>query len=352
MVLVGLSVLLCVLGPADARAATNSGCAAVQAAETHSVREVLYATTRQVAASTRFGPQYGSRRESRVRYGTARVTVPGRHTPGCLESPGELFGLPILPDIDKHVLLRSARESANAEFFRQVAALVARSPRSEVLVFVHGYNVSFEDAVRRGAQLQHDLNFGGVIIVFSWPSRGQPLEYMSDRTAAGASAHHFEGFLRTLRLQSGATAVHVLAHSMGNEVVTRALEHFGQRREVVVQEVVFTAPDVDQEEFVQRLPSMGVAARRLTLYASANDLALKFSQGFARYPRAGQAGRSLVVHQGLETVDASSMQLDFLGHSYFVAKPVLSDLERIVVGRTPRQRGLRQTAGYWRFPQD
>ena len=29
----------------------------------------------------------------------------------------------------------------------------------DVLVFVHGYNVGFEDAARRAAQLAYDLNF-------------------------------------------------------------------------------------------------------------------------------------------------------------------------------------------------
>jgi esterase/lipase superfamily enzyme len=42
----------------------------------------------------------------------------------------------------------------------------------EALVFVHGYNVTFETAARRTAQLAYDLNFRGVPLMYSWPSKG------------------------------------------------------------------------------------------------------------------------------------------------------------------------------------
>jgi hypothetical protein len=36
----------------------------------------------------------------------------------------------------------------------------------EALIFVHGYNVSFEDAARRAAQISVDLNFRGRTLMF------------------------------------------------------------------------------------------------------------------------------------------------------------------------------------------
>jgi len=51
----------------------------------------------------------------------------------------------------------------------------ARKPG--VLLFVHGYNVSFEDAARRTGQLAYDLGFEGPTVFFSWPSRGSVTAY-------------------------------------------------------------------------------------------------------------------------------------------------------------------------------
>jgi esterase/lipase superfamily enzyme len=56
------------------------------------------------------------------------------------------------------------------------------------MVFVHGYNVPFADAVFKAAQIAYDANFLGTTIVFSWPSAGQPLKYDYDRESANFSS--------------------------------------------------------------------------------------------------------------------------------------------------------------------
>jgi esterase/lipase superfamily enzyme len=49
---------------------------------------------------------------------------------------------------------------------------------------VHGFNVSFENALRRTAQIAYDLDFDGAPFLFSWPSRDSLLSYASDWQSA------------------------------------------------------------------------------------------------------------------------------------------------------------------------
>lgn len=314
---------------------------------------VPYVTNRNITRRTAQGPSYGGGR-GQLTFGTAQVSVPASHTRGCLETPGTipLTGLQFPASVERHVTYLEADQTSQGEFLRAIRQRVQRSATPEVLVFVHGYNVSFRDAARRVAQITADMGFQGVVVLFSWPSNGATVAYQADEQAADASVFPLEQVLRDLRRHSGARALHVIAHSMGNQVVSRALENFGNRSEPIVDEVVFTAPDVDRQAFVQRLSTMRKAARRLTLYASDTDMALKGSQQWARYVRAGQAGRNLIVDRMMETVDATRVNMDFLGHSYFVAEPVLDDLRGIVgERRPPAQRGLTAAPGgrYWRF---
>jgi esterase/lipase superfamily enzyme len=48
----------------------------------------------------------------------------------------------------------------------------AKSNPDEALVFIHGFNNSFEDALRRAGQLAYDLRFDGPVFAFSWSSEG------------------------------------------------------------------------------------------------------------------------------------------------------------------------------------
>ena len=90
----------------------------------------------------------------------------------------------------------------------------------EALVFIHGYNVSFENAVKRTAQIAYDLQFPGAPVCYSWPSRGGLADYTRDENQAEWTVVHLHTFLQELVQQSGAKSVHLIAHSMGNRAAT------------------------------------------------------------------------------------------------------------------------------------
>jgi esterase/lipase superfamily enzyme len=95
-------------------------------------------------------------------------------------------------------------------------------------------------------------------------------------------------------------------------------------------------------------------AQRLTLYASSVDRALRAAmRHMGGYPRAGSAGEDLIVVEGIDTVDASNVETDFLEHSYYGSnRTIISDLFHLIRnGLAPVSRHLtrleRNGLPYW-----
>ena len=99
------------------------------------------------------------------------------------------------------------------------------------------------------------------------------------------------------------------------------------------------------------------ASSQVTLYASSADLALMASKQANGFRRAGDAS-PLTIVPGIDTVDASTLATDFLGHSYFGDHvSVISDIRCLLSGTTPDGRyGLSKRADgprvFWQFVSD
>ena len=153
------------------------------------------------------------------------------------------------------------------------------------MLFVHGYNVSFEDAIFRTAQLAVDLKFPGATMAFCWPSYADPVKYTFDEQNAEVSIPALREVLDDLATRSGAKRVHIIAHSMGNRVLAGALRSMDpslyERNKSVFQELVLAAPDIDSRVFQsQVLPHIVHNTQHCTLYASSRDRALLMSRCF------------------------------------------------------------------------
>ena len=212
-------------------------------------------------------------------------------------------------------------EPVSVEDFKQELKYQVESVAwPEALVFVHGYNVSFENAARRTAKLAYDVKFGGLAAFYSWPSNGHTLAYTWDEESAEYTVEHLKEFLELLAKTEGLRRIHVVAHSMGNRCVLSALKEKVNFGECGLDQCVFAVPDVDRERFgrdVRRLTAADVAAGdqigRVTLYASGNDRALNASQKAHRFPRAGDARGGVLLVEGIDSVDASLLETDYLG---------------------------------------
>jgi esterase/lipase superfamily enzyme len=223
---------------------------------------------------------------------------------------------------------------------------------------MHGFNTTFADGARRTAQLAYDLGFDGAPILYSWPSQGSVEGYPADEESIQWTAAHLQGFLENVARNSGATAIQLVAHSMGNRALVNALSQLQTTAGAASQfkEVILAAPDIDVGVFSQLADALRSRAERVTIYASSRDAALALSHKFHSFPRVGESGANLVLLPGIDTVDATDVDTGLVGHSYFGdERTVLHDLfDLIRYDLGPDHRfGLikREAAGnpYWAF---
>lgn len=304
---------------------------------------------------------YGNDR-GELELGTCEVSVPKSHEVGKLESP-TVLRLEFRQDPERHVVLLGVHPESPSEFYADLRACIDQTASKEAFVFIHGYNVGFESAVRRTAQIAYDLKFEGAPIVYSWPSQEGLLSYTIDETNVVWTVPHLKEFLVDVAERSGAESVHLVAHSMGNRALTSALcELVRERKEQCPQfhQVILTAPDIDADVFRRDIaPAIVGTAQRVTLYASSNDEALMASRTVHGYRRAGESGDHLVVVPGVDTVDVSDVDTSLIGHSYYGSNStVLADLFELMQGsKSPDQRrwlqSMRQgVLKYWKFFRD
>ena len=302
------------------------------------------------------GVHYGGQRGS-LELGFCEVSIPPDHQVGELEAP-TIFKLEVREDVNKHVVLMGAYPQEAESFFGELKQKVDSSPQKNAFVFVHGFNTGFEEAARRTAQMAHDLKFSGAPIFYSWPSQATLTSYTIDENNVEWTVPHLRQFLDDVANQRGAKSICLIAHSMGNRALTRALQSMSYRmNDPVFSEVVLTAPDIDADVFRRDIaPAVARTARRVTLYASSNDEALRLSKSIHGYPRAGDSGGLLVVVPGIETIDVSAVDTSLVGHSYYSSSgSVVSDLICLLNNATPaaQRTGLiaREYNGlpYWVF---
>jgi len=251
--------------------------------------------------------------------------------------------------------LESVHSFEEERFFENVAASVAKSPTRDAFVFVYGYNVSFEDAARRTGQIAFDLHFVGAPIFYSWPSNGKIKDYIKDETNVAWTAPHFERFLALLAGHSGVARVNIIAHSMGNRAVCEALRHISSdpHNSLKLNHLILAAPDMDADTFREMQDVLQALSGRITLYESSNDKAIRASRRIHGNARAGEL---LLLVQGMDTIDASAVDTDFLAHSYFSDNwTLLSDIHSIILNDDPPEKrfGLRkvlhQKSSYYAF---
>lgn len=254
--------------------------------------------------------------------GVSQVTLPPNHVPGTLERPS-ILKLEWDEDENKHVVLQSISTLDPVIFFKDIQA----KQRDSALVFIHGYNVSFDDALRRTAQLTADLKYEGIPILYSWPSRANTLSYTRDEANVGWTVPHLEQFLVDLRQKGNLKQIHVIAHSMGNRALLGAIERIGLRddhREPVLSRVVMAAPDVDALEFKNRYAGLVQRVAGATVvYGSRNDRALMLSEQIHGYDRLGLVSSEFASRDNVDMIDTSPLDLSMLGHSYYGENPVV-----------------------------
>lgn len=291
---------------------------------------------------------FNGARNKVVSYGRVDVVVPKGHRFG---ETGSSFWqkLKRLDFRDDRLRIETINALDQDGFFSQLQQAMADARADgdapQALVFIHGFNVSFKEAAIRAAQIGFDLKIPGATAFFSWPSKGQVAAYPADEATIEASEAAISQFLLDFSARCGAEKIHLIAHSMGNRGLLRALQRIAlnveQRGSVKFGQIFLAAPDVDRDVFIDLARIFPHYAERTTLYASKGDKAVHASAALHGAPRAGYFEPYTLANE-VDTIAVPDFDIDLLGHSYFAqAEALLHDMYSLIRQDQPPNKRQR-----------
>lgn len=281
-----------------------------EAARANAVETVFIGTTRGVDPED--GNAFSKVRNQSTRYARLDIAIPPDR------SPGEIRWTPPRRAPDPRTEFLTTREQlySGAPGFRaDLARALSRERRGtrEAVVFVHGFNTTFAEGAYRLAQLGHDLDLGGVLVHYSWPSLGHPLGYAYDRDSALFARDGLELLLDEV-VAAGAERVLILAHSMGSALTMETLRQVSISGNTRVQRriagVVLISPDLDVDVFRAEAMRIGTLPQPFLIFTSKKDRALALSARLS-----GQRDRLGNLTDVAEVADLKVTLLDTTAYS-------------------------------------
>ena len=173
---------------------------------------------------------------------------------------------------------------------------------SDLLVFIHGFDNTFSDAISRAAFNREWLAASGLpgtnttVVAFSWPSSGRVVgfpvladPYLADQHMARSSGLALMSFLALLEPIIGAarakgSRITLLAHSMGNLALQAGVENWflhGNGEAIIFDLTILAAGDARYDAF-DLPPPAGLSglvqlSERVAIYFSRADQVLQLS---------------------------------------------------------------------------
>ncbi|MBL8818886.1 MAG: alpha/beta hydrolase [Planctomyces sp.] len=299
-------------------------------------------------------------------FGVCDVSIPYKRPPGTLPEPSVLK-FEFSQDPAKHVVLMQIECVNEVQFWSSLSTSVSAGDDRQLLVYVHGFSASFRDAARRTAQMAYDMNYPGPAMFFSWPAGSSEeglnrWNYTNDLRRADESRDAMVEILTQLAQRTGARRIHLVAHSMGNHLLTESLrimcDQAGGPKKVqpMFDAIAMAAPDVNAQHFskstVNRIQGF---SRQFTIYASRYDKALKFSEqlnGWKTLGSINEFSKEVDALDRWDVVDVSDVSSDLFstGHTYYGDMPeVMLDLASMFAGTPIPKRGLLAASPAWRL---
>jgi esterase/lipase superfamily enzyme len=291
------------------------------------VRIYVAATRERESSSANI---FTANRANALNFAKFTVSVPPNHKSGNLEMPTAT------PDPQSSFAVVDQAVMSEVDFRKAVAPQGgSRGKKHKVFVFVHGFNNNFQESLLRLAQLQADMNFDGIPILFAWPSQGQVLAYEMDKESARYSRDYLMALLTMLSSSSEVSDILLVAHSMGGMLTTDALRQLrieGKNKVIArLGRVVLAAPDINAQTFRAEVQVIRPLNPPLLVLVSKDDGALRLSSlldgGVAR---AGDIDvdnpvvREAALKEKVQVVDISRLaRHDNLGHDQFISVAVL-----------------------------
>lgn len=303
--------------------------------ETTSIK--VFVATNRKAKNENFScdENFGVNFDAKLQLGICNVNVPKNHKVGEIELAKD-----VRQSSHNFFKILDGKSLSERDFIDGV-----KDKKRVPLVFVHGFNVRFQEAVLRAAQIAYDLKYQGSIILFTWPSgagEGFVEEKMLNKTYdnnfsnAKASIEIFKNFLLTL--QKKGIKINLTIHSMGHQLAIPALKQLGEEhpKKIFVNELFLNAPDFDVKEFSSLVQNIKPISNRITLYCSYNDKAMIASRTVNKNERLG----ACAFVEGVDVINVGAIDDSSLGlgHGYYSSREILTDVAQTLFGIEAEKR--------------
>jgi esterase/lipase superfamily enzyme len=275
-----------------------------------------------------------------------------------------------------------ALSEADREFIRLIDTQLARTSNGSVVLYVHGYRVTFDEVAVQMGSFAHYLGQGATV-TFQWPTGTKFWNYVTDCPAARRSIPDIARLVALLA-RTQAKQVNLLAYSCGSPLLASALaqlrsqhaglDHAALQQRFRIGNIVFAASDVDLKTFAREhvKPSLDLG-RQVIVYFSRADRALGFSALIGGASRLGQPDlkdlqelspkelQTMAEEPRFQAIDVTDVRGahemgGMKGHGYWYANEVISTDVTLSLRYPipPEQRCLRTKPGtrVWRMPED
>jgi esterase/lipase superfamily enzyme len=286
-------------------------------------RSLLVATTRKAINGARKRPWFGTERWA-MTIARAQLTPPdsGRFS---LASVG-------LSDwaLDRIDLMG-----------QQASVLGQATSGRDVLIYVHGFNQTFEDAVLDAARLSDSIRFHGETLAFAWPSRAKLFDYGYDRDSAMWSRDAMHAVLDAMLASPTTGRINIVAHSVGSMLAMEALRAlYAERGQLAADRIgalVFASPDIDMDVFTNSVEHIGPLAGKITVITASNDRALALSGWMAGgMTRVGAEQKAKLKLFGVQVIDASEEGWGLINHDLFLSNEEVRGTIRQIIAKGAR----------------
>lgn len=321
---VPLLLVLCLVAPGCANR-VQGVLQPLAAAPTDTSRvTMLVATTRKPSDDP--GKLYSGDRGAAISLNSVTVSIP----PDRNRKIGEVqWPSRMPPNPEKEF---AATEVAKVQSEEQAFDWYRRNRKSkrQVIIFVHGFNNTYADAVFRFAQIVHDSGTDAAPILFTWPSRGRVFDYLYDKESANYSRRALEDLILQAAKSPDVADVTILAHSMGGWLAAEALRGVAMREKSIpakVKNVILASPDIDIDVVRRQFIEMGPKRPHFTILTSTRDKAMDVSRWLSGgVDRVGGSDLTIVApvleELGVSVIDTSGVATrDALGHNAFADSP-------------------------------
>ncbi|KQY40620.1 MULTISPECIES: alpha/beta hydrolase [Rhizobium/Agrobacterium group] len=221
------------------------------------------------------------------------------------------------------------------------------SSGGHAMVFIHGFNNTYEDSIFRFAQIVHDSGADVTPVLFTWPSRAKVFDYNYDKESTNYSRTSLENTLKALVEDKNIKDITILAHSMGTWLAMESIRQMAIRNGGLpkkIENVILASPDIDVDVFSRQWNELGKHKPNFTIFVSQDDRALALSryisgdvQRLGQINPAEEPYKSKLEKAGITVVDLTKVKsTDRLNHGKFAESPEIVQLigQRLVTGQT------------------